>query len=283
MRKDQVKRVLRRGKNATEALFSSGDSPENVPGFRNWLGNLGYESFVDYVLDLCKLAVSYGLLPHTNIGVLTYDEIRKLRPFNASMGLMLESTAILDAHEYSPSKHPKLRLGMIENAGKLKIPFTTGILVGIGETGEDRIDSLVAIRDLHERYDHIQEVIIQPFHPKPGTPMGGCQAPSFEEMKDTVEIAREILPDDVAVQIPPNLANPKELIWQGASDLGGISEVTIDYINPEADWPKESELREMIRPFGLRQRLPIYPKYIRKRWYGDELAGLIEKHAGGGI
>ena len=268
---------------ATEALFSAGENPELAylsSFFNNRVIEEGFSSLVEYTKDLCKLAIKHGLLPHCNLGVLSRDELKELRDVNASMGLMLETTAELAAHKNSPGKDPTLRLKMIEEAGKLKIPFTTGILVGIGEEQEDRICSLNAIKSLHEQYGHIQEVIIQPFLPKPSTTMWSTKPPRFEEMKEVVRAARAILPDEIAIQVPPNLTAPKELIELGASDLGGISERTIDYINPEAPWPTEAELRSKVAPFELRERLPIYPRFINKGWYSEEIRPLIERYAG---
>jgi len=267
---------------ATEALFTTGESPERSyfsSFFKNRLTEAGFTSLVEYTSELCSLAIKHGLLPHSNLGVLSTEELKALRDVNASMGLMLETTAELEAHRRSPGKDPEVRLKMLEEAGRLQIPFTTGILVGIGEEKEDRIHSLGAIKSLHEKYGHIQEVIIQPFWPKPFTPMWNKKQPSFEEMKDIVRAARELLPGEIAIQVPPNLTSPKELIELGASDLGGISEKTIDYINPESPWPREAELRRLIAPFELRERLPIYPRFIKKGWYSDELSPLIERYA----
>jgi FO synthase subunit 1 len=193
---------------------------------------------------------------------------------------MLETTAELDAHKNSPGKAPEERLQMIAEAGKLKIPFTTGLLIGIGETPEDRIRSLEAIKSLHVIYGHIQEVIIQPFVPKPFTQMANTGSPNFEALKEAVRAARRILPAEIAIQVPPNLTSPRELIELGASDLGGISERTIDYINPESSWPREDELRQIVYPFVLRERLPIYPGFIKKGWYSEEIRPLIERYAG---
>jgi len=164
---------------------------------------------------------------------------------------------------------------MIENAGKLHIPFTTGILVGIGETRKNRVDSLEAIAELQFKYGHIQEVIIQNFVPKPGTRMENIRPPSKEEMLDTVQLARSILPEDVEVQVAPNLIDPYLLIKAGAKDLGGISPTTIDWINPEAEWPDVEKLKIMTRDIPLKERLPIYPQYIRRGWYSKQLGGLI--------
>jgi len=195
------------------------------------------------------------------------------------MGLMLETTAELEAHKKSPGKAPKERLKMIAEAGKLEIPFTTGLLIGIGEKPQDRIRSLEAIKTVHNKYRHIQEVIIQPFIPKTFTPMWNKNPPGFDELKEVVRTAREILPDEVAIQVPPNLTSPMELIELGASDLGGISEKTIDHINPELPWPKEAELKKIVSPLELRERLPIYPQYIEKGWYSDAIRPLIARYA----
>jgi len=192
---------------------------------------------------------------------------------------MLETTAELEAHNQSPGKDPAVRLQMLEEAGRLKIPFTTGILIGIEETQENRIRSLDTLAAGHERYGHIQEVIMQPFLPKAATAMENTSSPPFEMIKDTVRAARAILPAEIAIQVPPNLTSPKALIELGASDLGGISERTIDYINPEAPWPTEEELRRKIAPYELRERLPIYPRYIQKGRYSDRIKPLIERYA----
>ena len=267
---------------ATEVLFSAGENPELAylsSFFKDRVIEAGFTSLVAYTKNLCEIAIQHGLLPHCNLGVLSRDELKELRDVNASMGLMLETTAELEAHKNSPGKDPTLRLQMIEEAGKLKIPFTTGILVGIGEDKEDRIRSLEAIKSLHEQYGHIQEVIIQPFDPKPSTAIWNRKPPRFEEMKEIVRAARASLPDEIAIQVPPNLTAPRELIELGASDLGGISERTIDYINPESPWPHEEELRSKVAPFELRERLPIYPRFIKKGWYSEEIRPLIERYA----
>jgi len=270
---------------ATEALFTAGEKPElsNHPLSSFFKKNMlysGYSSLLEYTKELCKLAIKHGLLPHCNLGVLGKEELKELREGNASMGLMLETTAAeLEAHENSPGKNPKERLKTIAEAGELKIPFTTGLLIGIGEEKEDCIRSLEGIKSLHGKYGHIQEVIIQPFIPKPFTAMWNKKPPSFEELKEVVRVAREILPEEVAIQVPPNLTSPLELIELGASDLGGISEKTIDYINPESPWPGEEELRKIVAPFELRERLPIYPGFVKKGWYSEEIRPLIEWYA----
>ncbi|MEZ5336222.1 MAG: 7,8-didemethyl-8-hydroxy-5-deazariboflavin synthase CofG [Methanolobus sp.] len=179
MKTDEIIPILEQGKKAgcTEVLFTFGEHAEEVPQYREWLEELGYSSTIDYICELCKIAMDKGLLPHTNAGVLNFTELEKLKPYNASMGLMLESTAELEAHEGSPGKVPAQRMKTIRYAGELQIPFTTGLLVGIGETLDDRINSLLAITDLHEELGHIQEVIIQNFVPKPGTAMENDPSP----------------------------------------------------------------------------------------------------------
>ena len=259
----------------TEALFTFGERPGAVPGFSPLLEGLGYADILDYVYDLSLAAIERGLLPHTNAGILSYEELDRLQEVNASMGLMLETTADVPAHRDSPGKDPAVRIDMIENAGRLSIPFTTGILIGIGETMEDREESLRVIRDLHSRFGHIQEVIIQNFCPKPGTPMEGMPAPGTDEICKTITLAREILPRDVAVQIPPNLIDAARLVRCGVDDLGGISPLTIDYVNPEHPWPQIDELRKVAGDAELRERLCIYPQHIEKGWYSPLLGPLI--------
>ena len=275
-----VETILSKGAQAgcTEALFTFGERPEEVEGFNARISELGYDNIIDYLVELCKLSIKKGLLPHCNPGVLGKNEFAKLKPFNASMGLMLETVAEIDAHKGCAGKDPKARIETIENAGKLDIPFTTGILIGIGETHEDRVKSIETITRIHKKYGHIQEVIIQNFTPKPGTEMAQFPPPGIADIKKTVTMARELLPPDVAVQVPPNLVNPKELVKCGASDLGGISPVTIDYINPEEAWPEIAQLRETVGiDIPLRERLPIYPHFVREKRYSEELSPLIQK------
>ena len=280
---EDILNLFRRRGRATEALFTTGERPERATTlgalFAARIAEEGFSSLITYTKHLCQLAIQHGLLPHCNLGVLNREELMELKDVNASMGLMLETTAELEAHVKSPGKDPAVRLQMLEEAGRLKIPFTTGILIGIGETQEDRIHSLEAIRAVHERYGHIQEVIIQPFLPKATTAMENTSSPPIRVMKDTVHAARTILPAEIAIQVPPNLISPKELIELGASDLGGISERTIDFINPEAAWPTEEELRRKIAPYELRERLPIYPRYVQKGWYSDRIKPLITQYA----
>jgi len=203
---EEVIELARRAKAAgcSEALLTLGERPEVHAEAREKLEEFGYENTVDYLVDICRQILELGLLPHTNAGVLEGHELQRLRRYNASMGLMLECAVELPAHALSPGKDPKLRLKTIEAAGKLQIPFTTGLLVGIGESFEDRIRSLLALRNLHERYGHIQEIIIQPFAPKSNTPMASCQPPGAEELLATVATARSMIPE-MNIQVPPNL------------------------------------------------------------------------------
>jgi 7,8-didemethyl-8-hydroxy-5-deazariboflavin synthase CofG subunit len=287
MSRSEVARMLELGRdhNCKEALFTLGEQPESVREIRNELRKWGYSSIAEYLLDLCKDALKYGLLPHSNIGVSTPEDLRALKDVNASMGLMLESASERLCgegmpHEFSPGKRPDIRLGFIEEAGKLGIPFTTGLLIGIGETDEEIVESLIALRKLHERFGHIQELIVQNFVPHPGTRMEKAKAPSFERMLKTLYVSKAALPG-VSIQVPPNLHKDwRTFIAYGADDLGGISPVTEDYINPGHAWPDLKHVESVITGMGLnlRQRLPIYPKYIKLGWYSDEIAHLIESY-----
>jgi 7,8-didemethyl-8-hydroxy-5-deazariboflavin synthase len=259
----------------SEALFSLGEAPWEVPGFQRLLADAGVSDLLDYLVELCELAMELGLLPHTNAGILDDEMLAGLKPYNASMGLMLETTAIVAAHDHSPGKNPAARLDYVARAGRRKIPFTTGLLIGIGESWADRKDSLKAIADLHRLYDHIQEVIIQPLDPKVGTPLAKAKRPGMEELCAVVRMAREILPSEVAVQIPPNLVNPKPLLDAGANDLGGLSPVTTDWINPNRPWPELEALAPQLNGYVLRERLPVYPRFIRSEWYGSNTRELV--------
>jgi len=274
-----VEQTIRQGAalGCTEALFTFGERPDLESGFDAYIRKAGYDQFLDYLHAMCRYAIDCGVLPHTNAGILTYDEMERLREVNASMGIMLETTADVPAHRHSPGKQPRVRLAMIEDAGKLRIPFTTGLLVGIGENENDREESLMAIRDLQRRYGHIQEVIIQNFCPKPGTPMAGDPEPTREEICATIRLAREVLPRTIAIQIPPNLIDARELIPCGVDDLGGISPLTIDYVNPDHPWPEIERLRDLIGDAELKERLCIYPRFIQQGWYHPNLQPLINR------
>jgi 7,8-didemethyl-8-hydroxy-5-deazariboflavin synthase CofG subunit len=270
----EIDEVLQRGgrSECKEALMCLGDRPEAAfPQYRDTLAQLGHRTTAEYVARACQMAISRGLLPHTNAGVLTRDEMNLLKPLNASIGLMLENVSPRlsergMAHFSAPDKHPSVRLRMIREAGELSIAFTTGILIGIGETREERVDSLLAIRDLHQTYGHIQEVIIQNFRAKPRTRMAEFSEPDAFEIARTVATARLILGGKMNIQVPPNL-NPAAhelMLRAGINDWGGISPVTHDYINPEAAWPHIDALAETCRGAGftLRERLAIYDEFI---------------------
>lgn len=255
-----------------EALFSLGDKPELVfPEMRAELRQLGYKSTLHYLEAMCELVLrNTRLLPHANPGLLSVAWLKRLRAFNPSLGLMLETTspALLRpgaAHDRAPDKLPALRLQTLEEAGKQGIPFTTGLLVGIGETPEDRVDTLLLIRELHDRYGHIQEVIAQNFRAKPAIPMSHWPEPSRGVMLRTLAVARLLL-GPMNIQAPPNLSAPdyEELLEAGLNDWGGVSPLTPDFINPEAPWPqlKELERRTEGAGFQLRQRLPVYPEFL---------------------
>jgi 7,8-didemethyl-8-hydroxy-5-deazariboflavin synthase CofG subunit len=256
-----------------EALFSLGDKPEVLyPEYRTELATIGYRRTLDYLRAACELVVEHTpLLPHANPGLMSYRDLAMLRESNASMGLMLENVSerLLEpgaTHDDAPDKRPALRLKTIENAGKLRIPFTTGILIGIGETLEERVDSLLAIRRLHEEHGHIQEVIIQNFRVKPTIPMKDWPEPTLLDMLKTIAVARLLLGGGMNIQAPPNLTPDayQLLLLAGINDWGGVSPLTIDFINPEAPWPKIRELQRVTAEVGLvlRERLAIYPEYI---------------------
>ena len=256
----------------TEALFSLGDKPELLfPEMRETLRQLGYKSTLHYLEAMCELVMrETSLLPHPNPGLLSAEWIERLAAVSPSMGLMLETTnaALLApgaAHDNAPDKLPAKRLRTIEEAGKQRVPFTTGLLIGIGETPEDRVETLLAIRHLHERYGHIQEVIVQNFRAKPSIPMAATPEPSQGEMLRTVAVARLLMPN-VNIQAPPNLNAPyyEDLLDAGINDWGGVSPLTPDYINPEKPWPHLEQLRQRTENKGyeLRQRLPVYPEFL---------------------
>jgi FO synthase len=258
----------------SEALFCLGDKPEIAyRAHREWLENRGFRSTAEYLVEGCRVAVEGGMLPHTNAGILSQQEMAALKRWNVSMGLMLESTSPRlrgkgMAHQYAPDKDPAVRLRMHEEAGELRIPFTTGMLLGIGENEAERVDTLLAIRALHDRFGHIQEAIIQPFHPKPGTRMRWASPLPDREIAGWVALARLVLGREIDVQAPPNLAPGllELLLRAGTSDWGGVSPVTVDFINPEAPWPTLTELRARTEAAGQRlvERLPVYPQHLAR-------------------
>jgi FO synthase subunit 1 len=257
-----------------------GERPWEAEGFGAAVEEAGISDLMQHLLELCQLSLDMGLLPHTNAGVLSDEHLKALSPYNASMGLMLETTAHVEAHAESPGKVPEARLDFIARAGRLKVPLTTGILVGIGESWEDRRASLRSIADLHHSYGHIQEVIIQPLDPKPGTPLAMALRPEDSELLQAVALARTILPQEVAVQVPPNLVDPLPFVQAGASDLGGVSPLTPDWINPERPWPDLEDLRRKLLGYRLRQRLAVYPRYVQKGWYGCKTGAVVAALAG---
>ena len=274
MTPDEVLAVARSGEKlgCTEALFSLGDKPELLfPEMRATLRHLGYKSTLHYLESMCELVLrETRLLPHPNPGLLSAEWIARLAAVSPSMGLMLETTntALLApgaAHDNAPDKVPAKRLRTIDEAGKQNVPFTTGLLIGIGESAEDRVDTLLAIRDLHDRYGHIQEVIVQNFRVKPAIPMAHWPEPTRGEMLRTVAVARLLLPS-VNIQAPPNLSAPyyEDLVDGGINDWGGVSPLTPDFINPEKPWPhvEQLRLRTEAKGFALRQRLPVYPEFL---------------------
>lgn len=274
MTPDEVLDVVRHGEKlgCTEVLFSLGDKPELLfPEMRTTLRHLGYKSTLHYLEAMCELVLrKTTMLPHPNPGLMSADWIRRLSAVSPSMGLMLESTNVDllgegRAHDNAPDKLPVKRLRTIEDAGRQGVPFTTGLLIGIGETLEDRVDTLLAIRELHERYGHIQEVIVQNFRAKPGIPMQNSPEPTLGDMLRSVAVARLLMPR-VNIQAPPNLSAPyyDDLLDAGINDWGGVSPLTPDFINPEKPWPHLDQLhaRTAARGFKLEARLPVYPEFI---------------------
>ncbi len=271
----------------TEALLCLGDTPETgFDSYRRTLASFGHGSTVDYLCWAATEALERGLLPHTNAGLLDAAAMSRLRRVNVSLGLMLESTSTRlcergGPHHGAPDKAPAKRLRMHREAGALRIPFTSGVLLGIGETRSERIDTLRAIREVHAEHGHIQEVIVQNFRAHAGTPMAGVPEPDDAELAWTVAVARLLLPDDVAVQAPPNL-NPGALsllLDAGVNDLGGISPLTPDYINPDHAWPHIDRLRDACadRGFDLRRRLPIYDRFAeRPGWLDPTLRDAVD-------
>ncbi|UCD01079.1 MAG: 7,8-didemethyl-8-hydroxy-5-deazariboflavin synthase subunit CofG [Promethearchaeota archaeon] len=265
--------------NCKEALLMSGERPDNFLDVKKELEKRGCLNFIEFVKQICTYLLDFKILPHINLGFLTYDEMKDLKIYCASMGLMLESTSMElfkkgKVHEYSPGKLPKKRLEHINNAGKLKIPFTTGLLIGIGQTIEDIIKDLYLIKSIHNEYGHIQEVIIQNFVKKENIPFQPKKPITIEEMLKITGIARVIFENEIAIQVPPNLilGFEKEFIDMGIDDFGGISPITLDYINPENKWPQIDNLNKICETKGykLKERLPIYNKYIQKSDYCPE-------------
>ncbi|MBF8287488.1 MAG: cofG [Candidatus Rokubacteria bacterium] len=283
MTPEQVVALARAGERlgAKEALFSLGDRPEALfPEYRQFLRRMGHRTTLDYLRAVSTLVVSEtSLLPHANPGVMGERDLSSLREVNVSMGIMLETTSerLLGpglAHDRAPDKVPARRLRTIALAGKLSIPFTTGILIGIGETHAERVEALLAIRDLHERYGHIQEVIVQNFRRKPGIPMRDHPEPAMDDLLRTAAVARLLLGPDMNIQVPPNLSDADfaRLPDAGINDWGGVSPLTPDHINPERPWPGLAALRRATERAGLelRERLAVYPEYAARSEFVHE-------------
>ncbi len=273
MSPDEVVEWLERGREqgCVEALFCLGDNPDVFPAYRERLAAWGFGDTVEYLVWACEQAIERGLLPHTNAGLLDGEAMLRLRAVNVSLGLMLESVSerLCERgmpHAKAPDKRPAKRVAMTREAGALRIPFTSGLLIGIGETPEERVDTLLAIRELHEEHGHIQEVIVQNFRAHGRSAMAGAPEPASWEMAQTIALARLILPDEVSVQAPPNLntGDAPALIAAGVNDFGGISPVTPDYINPGHPWPHIDGLAAQCAELGfeLAPRLPVYERYL---------------------
>ncbi|MGH3089868.1 MAG: 7,8-didemethyl-8-hydroxy-5-deazariboflavin synthase CofG, partial [Rubrobacteraceae bacterium] len=291
---DEVLEIARAGEEAgcKEALFTLGDKPEKrYKEAREELKELGYSTTIEYLAHCCRLVFEEtGLLPHANPGVLSENDLSLLRSVSVSQGIMLEEVSgrLLKrglAHWASPDKVPERRLETLEEAGRLRVPFTTGLLIGIGETREERVDTLLAIREVHERHGHLQECIVQNFRAKPGTRMENSPEPSEKEMLATIALARLLLPPEMTVQAPPNLAddgdepNYARYIDAGINDWGGVSPVTPDHVNPERPWPHLEELEKATEAKGylLLERLALHPAYAldAKRWVDETLRSKV--------
>ncbi|WP_285745440.1 bifunctional FO biosynthesis protein CofGH [Lentzea sp. NBRC 105346] len=277
LERDEVIAIAKQGaeQGCKEALFTLGDRPEDRwPQAKEWLEARGYESTLDYV-RACAIAVleETGLLPHLNPGVLSWEELTRLRPVASSMGMMLETTAErlftekTGPHYGSPDKDPKTRLRVLTDAGRVNVPFTTGILIGIGETLTERAESIHAMRGIAKQYGHIQEVIIQNFRAKPDTAMRNTPDADLEDLAATIAVARLLMPSTVSVQAPPNLVGDEFalMLRAGIDDWGGVSPVTPDHVNPEQPWPHIDLLTKITEAegFRLKERLNVYPRYVR--------------------
>ena len=273
----------------TEALLTLGDRPEERwRQARDFIASQGQTSTIGYVTAMSELIVaSTGLFPHANPGLMTAAEMAALRPSNASMGMMLEniSPRLMEPgmpHHNCPDKDPALRMATIEAAGMLRIPFTTGILVGIGETTSEIVDSLVALADAQSRFGHIQEVIVQNFRAKADTRMRRSAEPTPSWFARVVAVARWILGPKMNLQVPPNLTERYEIYLDaGINDWGGVSPLTIDWVNPEAPWPHLEQLRHRTESMGfeLMPRLPVYPEYLNEEWIDPSLIAALRDAA----
>jgi FO synthase subunit 1 len=275
---EAVRDICRTGAEAgcTEALFTFGDDPDDrYTRIHEQLAEWGHDSIHEYLAAACEIALEEGLLPHSNPGDQTHEQMATVAEYNPSMGVMLETTADVAAHAGPRQKSPGQRLATIRTAGELGVPFTTGILVGIGEDWRDRAESLLAIRDLHERYGHVQEVIVQPVRENE---RWNGDAPDRETMRRVTAMARVALPETVSVQVPPNLAPVRDLLDCGVDDLGGVSPVTDDHINPDYAWPALDELQSIAEDAGvpLRERLPVHHRYVEAGWLPERIASELD-------
>ncbi|WP_136717295.1 7,8-didemethyl-8-hydroxy-5-deazariboflavin synthase subunit CofG [Halorientalis salina] len=278
MSPEAIRETVQRGADAgcTEALFTFGDDPDDrYTAVHEQLAEWGHDSIHEYLREACEIALEEGLLPHANPGDQTREQMATVADVNASMGVMLETTAEVQAHGGPRAKNPGQRLDTIRTAGELGVPFTTGILVGIGEDWADRAESLLCIRELHERYGHVQEVIVQPVVENERWQDG---TPGVETLRRVVAMARAGLPDDVSVQVPPNLAPAREVADCGIDDLGGVSPVTVDHINPEYEWPGLRELEAVADHAGvpLTERLPVYEQYVDEEWLSPTIRDALD-------
>ncbi len=278
---DEVLRIARDGAalGCKEALFTLGDRPEDRwPQARAWLDEAGYDSTLAYV-RACAIAVleQTGLLPHLNPGVMSWAELQRLKPVAPSMGMMLETTAEVPAHAGSPDKDPAVRLQVLEDAGRHAVPFTTGLLVGIGESDRERAETVFAIRAAHRRHGHVQEVIVQNFRAKDDTAMRATPDAGLAEHLAAVAVTRLVMGPRMRVQAPPNLvdlAHTRLLLGAGVDDWGGVSPLTPDHVNPERPWPQVEALAaaSAAAGFALRERLTAHPPYLVEPWLDPRLA-----------
>ncbi|EMA17594.1 FO synthase subunit 1 [Haloarcula quadrata] len=278
MDREEIRETCRRGADAgcTEALFTFGDDPDDrYTAVHDQLAEWGHDSIHEYLREACEIALEEGLLPHANPGDQTREQMAHVADLNASMGVMLETTTEVQAHGGPRAKNPGQRLNTLRVAGELGVPFTTGILVGIGEDWHHRAESLLAIREMHERYGHIQEVIIQPVVENERW-QGG--SPDLATMRRVTAMARAALPEEVSVQVPPNLAPARDLTDCGIDDLGGVSPVTVDHINPEYEWPALQELTAVAEAaeVPLSERLPVYDHFVDDGWLSAPIEAAIE-------
>ena len=273
MNKQTVKdlAIMAKKYNCTEALFVTGERPEQkYSEAKKWLKNEGFSSTPEYLIHCSEIVLNEGIFPHTNAGNLTKNEMKELKKTNVSMGLMLENSSPRlrekgMPHQDAPSKEPSVRLSILKNSGELKIPMTTGILVGIGETMEECIQSILDIKQIHDTYGNIQEIILQNFHPKSKTLMSEHTTPEEDYFRMVVALCRIIMPD-ANIQIPPNLSpeNYDEFLSVGINDWGGISPITSDYVNPEFSWPNIQNVEKKCNQvgFSLKARFPVYPEFV---------------------